>query len=120
MKMTLRSTVLASLLLVGLLLSFGLSVRAQQVTNTDYEHDRSAEAIKRDKRKDNNNVEDVLRHGYGTSWQIDLALTGRSHNVACGLGGDVRATEGCLTRLRVPSPQPFQTTLPEAVPPGPP
>ena len=51
-----------------------LYVRAQQITNTDYEHDRSAEAIKRDKRKDNNNVEDVLRHGYGTSWQIDLAF----------------------------------------------
>jgi hypothetical protein len=51
-----------------------LYARAQQVINTDYEHDKSDEAIKRENRKDNNNVEDVLKHGYGTAWQIDLAF----------------------------------------------
>jgi hypothetical protein len=43
-----------------------------------------------------------------------MCVGGLSHNVMCGLGGDVRAAEGCLTRLRVPSPQPFQTALPDA------
>ena len=43
-----------------------------------------------------------------------------SHNVACGLGGDVRATEGCLTRLRGPSPSlarpPFPRPAPQDLP----
>src|SRR5262249_8265366 len=64
-----------------------------------------------------------FRHGAGYSCTCPCAprtvcVGCLSHNVACGLGGDVHAAEGCLTRLRVPSPQPFQTALPEAVPPG--
>jgi hypothetical protein len=51
-----------------------LYARAQQVTDTSYEHDKSEEAVKRENRKDNNNVEDVLRHGYGNSLQINLAF----------------------------------------------
>lgn len=51
-----------------------LYARAQAITNETYEHDKSDEAIKRENRKDNNNVEDVLKHGYGTSWQINLVF----------------------------------------------
>jgi hypothetical protein len=45
-----------------------------------------------------------------------VCVDGLSHNIACGLRGDVRATEGCRTRLRVSSLQPCQTALPEAAP----
>jgi hypothetical protein len=51
-----------------------LYARAQQINNTDYEEDKSEGAIEREKRKDNNNVEDVLRHGYGTALQINLSF----------------------------------------------
>jgi hypothetical protein len=43
-----------------------------------------------------------------------VCVGGLSHNVACGLGGAVRATEGCRTQRRVSSLQPCQTALPAA------
>jgi len=48
-----------------------LYVRAQQIRNVSYEQEKSVQEEKRENLKDNNNVEDVLHHGYGTSVQID-------------------------------------------------
>ena len=49
-----------------------LYARAQQVRNTSFELEKSEQERKREKQKDNNNVEDVLKHGYGDSWDIAL------------------------------------------------
>jgi Domain of Unknown Function with PDB structure (DUF3857) len=48
-----------------------LYTRAQQVKNTQMEDDRSAQEEKRDKEKDNTNVADVLKRGYGTGSDIN-------------------------------------------------
>lgn len=48
-----------------------LYARAQQIRNLSYEHDKTAKEEKREKIKDNNNVEDVLKHGFGYHNQIN-------------------------------------------------
>lgn len=45
--------------------------RVQQIRNTSFEVEKSEQEAKREKLKDNNNVEDVLKHGYGSG----VALT---------------------------------------------
>lgn len=45
--------------------------RAQQVRNLTWERAKSEKESKREKLKDNNNVEDVLEHGYGYRTQIN-------------------------------------------------
>lgn len=45
--------------------------RVQQIRNLSYERTLSEAEEKREKRKDNNNVEDVLKNGYGYRWQIN-------------------------------------------------
>lgn len=49
--------------------------RVQQIRNVSYEDKTQLEA-KREKLKDNNNVEDVLKHGYGTGAQINWLFLG--------------------------------------------
>jgi hypothetical protein len=49
-----------------------LYARAQQVRNLSYERERTAEEQKRESLKNNNNVLDVLNHGYGTRNDIGL------------------------------------------------
>jgi hypothetical protein len=48
-----------------------LYVRAQQVHNIDDDPEKTSQEAKRQKTKDNNNVDDVLKHGYGDSGDID-------------------------------------------------
>jgi hypothetical protein len=45
--------------------------RVQQLRNTSYEVQKTAAEIKRDKEKDNQNVEDVWKRGYGSGLQIN-------------------------------------------------
>ena len=48
-----------------------LYARAQQIRNLSYERSKSEAEQKQEKLKDNNNVEDVLKHGYGYRWEIN-------------------------------------------------
>jgi hypothetical protein len=45
--------------------------RAQQIHNLDTDREKTSQEAKRDKTKDNNNVDDVLKHGAGDSADID-------------------------------------------------
>jgi hypothetical protein len=49
-----------------------LYARAQQVQNTDYEREKTEKEAKRDNRAENNNADDVLKHGYGSGYDINL------------------------------------------------
>jgi|SRR5690348_17066394 len=49
--------------------------RVQQIRNTSFE-DKTEQEEKREKLKDNNNVDDVLKHGYGTHLQINWLFIG--------------------------------------------
>lgn len=44
--------------------------RVQQIRNLSYERDRTEKEAKGEKIKTNNHVEDVLKNGYGTRWDI--------------------------------------------------
>jgi hypothetical protein len=48
-----------------------LYARAQQIHNVDADREKTSQEAKRDKTKDNNNVDDVLKHGTGDSADID-------------------------------------------------
>jgi hypothetical protein len=48
-----------------------LYARAQQIHNLDEDPEKSTQEEKRDKTKENNNVEDVLKHAYGTNNNVD-------------------------------------------------
>lgn len=48
-----------------------LYARAQQVKNLSAEEEKTSQETKRDKTKDNQNSEDVLKHGYGTGNDIN-------------------------------------------------
>jgi hypothetical protein len=48
-----------------------LFARAQQIRNLDYEPEKTAKEVKREGRAENETVDDVLKHGYGTSRQIN-------------------------------------------------
>jgi hypothetical protein len=45
--------------------------RVQQIRNLSYEQSRTEKEEKREKLKENNNVEDVLKRGYGYSWELN-------------------------------------------------
>jgi hypothetical protein len=45
--------------------------RVQQIRNVSYESDKTEKEEKREKLKENNNVEDVLKRGYGHWWDIN-------------------------------------------------
>ena len=49
--------------------------RVQKIRNVSYE-DKTLQEAKREKLKDNNNVEDVLKHQYGTDGQINWLFLG--------------------------------------------
>jgi hypothetical protein len=51
-----------------------LYARAQQIRNTSYEREKTEKEAKHDKQNDNNNVDDVLKHGYGTRPEINLLM----------------------------------------------
>ena len=46
--------------------------RSQQIHNVDADREKTSQEAKREKTKDNNNVDDVLKHGSGDSGDIDL------------------------------------------------
>jgi hypothetical protein len=48
-----------------------LYARAQQIHNLDSDPEKTSQEAKRDKTKDNNNVDDVMKHGAGDSADID-------------------------------------------------
>lgn len=49
-----------------------LYAKAQEIHNLSADPEKTSQETKRDKTKDNNNVEDVLKHGYGDPGDIDL------------------------------------------------
>ena len=51
-----------------------LYARAQQIHNTDDDPEKTRQEAKREKVKENNNVEDVLKHGSGDGGEIDYFL----------------------------------------------
>lgn len=51
-----------------------LYTRAQQIRNLSYEREKTEKEEKRDKLKDNENVEDILKHGYGSGVGIDYTF----------------------------------------------
>ncbi|MGA8072084.1 MAG: hypothetical protein WB995_01335, partial [Candidatus Acidiferrales bacterium] len=53
-----------------------LYVRVQQIHNTGYDSPQTQKEAKRTKTKDNNNVEDVLKHGYGNPRDINYLMIG--------------------------------------------
>ncbi len=50
--------------------------RVQQVRNLSYERERSEQEVKKEKLKENNNIEDVLKNGYGYRRQIARLFVG--------------------------------------------
>jgi transglutaminase-like putative cysteine protease len=48
-----------------------LYARVQQIRNLSFEREKTEEEQRREKLKDNNNVEDVLKHGYGNGHEIN-------------------------------------------------
>ena len=48
-----------------------LYAKAQQIRNISFERERTEEEQKKEKLKDNQNVQDVLNHGWGTSFDIN-------------------------------------------------
>jgi hypothetical protein len=52
-----------------------LYVRAQQVHNVDDDPEKTAQEARRQKTKDNNNVDDILKHDYGDSGDIDYLFS---------------------------------------------
>jgi hypothetical protein len=46
--------------------------RAQQIHNTTYDRDKTEKEAKHDKTKDNNNVDDVLKRGYGSAYDVNM------------------------------------------------
>lgn len=50
--------------------------RAQKVRNLDFERSKTEKEEKREKLKTNKNVEDVLKHGYGTGRDINYLFVG--------------------------------------------
>ncbi|MBZ5694146.1 MAG: DUF3857 and transglutaminase domain-containing protein [Acidobacteriia bacterium] len=53
-----------------------LYARAAKIRNLDIEDDKTEKEAKQEQIKPNNNVEDVLKHGYGTSFDINLLFLG--------------------------------------------
>lgn len=53
-----------------------LYARAQQIHNTGYDSEKTLKEEKLEKLKENNNVEDVLKHGYATGSQINCLMMG--------------------------------------------
>jgi hypothetical protein len=51
-----------------------LYARSQQIRNLSFEREKTEKEEKRDKTKENQNVEDVLKHGYGGGRQIDYTF----------------------------------------------
>lgn len=50
--------------------------RVQQIRNLSYERERTEKEAKKEKLKDNNNIEDVLKNGYGYRGQIARLFVG--------------------------------------------
>ena len=53
-----------------------LYARVQQLHNTTFDPEQTAKEEKRAKIKDNNNVEDVLKHGYGDAGDLNYLMIG--------------------------------------------
>lgn len=53
-----------------------ISARVQQIRDLAYEEQKSQKERKQENLKDNSNVEDVLKHGYGNGRQIDFLFVG--------------------------------------------
>jgi hypothetical protein len=48
-----------------------LYARAQTIRNTSFEREKTEKEMKRENQKENDNVEDVLKHGVGNGFEID-------------------------------------------------
>lgn len=49
-----------------------LFARTQQIRNMSFEREKTEKEEKREKLKDNENVEELLKHGYGNAYEINL------------------------------------------------
>lgn len=61
--------------------------RVLQIRNLSYERTKTEKEVKREKLKDNNNVEDVLANGYGGRWEINRLFVALAR--AAGFQADV-------------------------------
>jgi hypothetical protein len=52
-----------------------LYARAQQIRNLSYERERTREEEKQENLKRNTTAQDVLQHGYGSHWDINMLFT---------------------------------------------
>ncbi len=52
-----------------------LYARAQQIRNLSFERDRTSQERKEEHLKRNASAQEVLQHGYGTSWDVNAAFT---------------------------------------------
>ena len=51
-----------------------LYARAQQIRNLTFERERTAQEKKQEHLKRNTNTQEVLQHGYGTTWEINVTF----------------------------------------------
>jgi transglutaminase-like putative cysteine protease len=63
-----------------------LYARVQQIRNLSYERDKTDQEEKRDKLKDSNNVEDVLKRGYGYHNQLNRLFIAMARAVGIDAG----------------------------------
>ena len=64
-----------------------LYARAQMIRNTSFEREKTVQEIKRENQKENDNVEDVLKHGAGDGFEIDYLFCALAR--AAGLDASV-------------------------------
>lgn len=56
-----------------------LYARVQQIRDLSFERSKTGQEVRREALRDNKNVEDVLKHGYGSGREINLTLVALSH-----------------------------------------
>jgi hypothetical protein len=56
-----------------------LYTRVQQIRNLSFEREKTEKEERREKLKDNQNVEDVLEHGYGNAYEINGLFVALAH-----------------------------------------
>lgn len=73
-----------------------LYAHVQQIRNTSFERERTADEEKKDKVKPNKNPREVLEHGYGTRWEIDATFIALAR--AAGFDASLIATSDRYAR----------------------
>ena len=74
-----------------------LYARVQEITNLSYERHKSGQEQKKEHLKKNENIEDVLKHGYGDSGEIAALFAGMAR--IAGIDASVVLASGRTTKL---------------------